>query len=164
MGETDQLLEHNEGHAAAFGAKGVASAPKRHVAVVACMDARLDVYALLGLEVGDAHVIRNAGGVVTDDVVRSLCVSQRLLGTREVILVHHTDCGMGKVDEPAFLADLEKEVGARPAWELRGFADADRSVRDSIEKLGRSPFLVADAAIRGFVYDVDTGMLEEIRP
>lgn len=162
MAETDELLAHNDDYAAEYSAAEISAAPKRHVAVVACMDARLDVFALLGLEPGDAHVIRNAGGVVTDDVVRSLCVSQRLLGTREVVLVHHTDCGMGKVDEAKFLADLEADTGTRPEWSLRGFTDAASDVRDSIDQLSRSPFLAADSMVRGFVFDVDTGVLEEI--
>jgi carbonic anhydrase len=136
--------------------------PARGVAVVACMDARMDVYRILGLAVGDAHVIRNAGGVVTDDTIRSLTISQHLLGTREIVLVHHTRCGMQGADEEAFLAQVEQACGARPDWPVRAFADAEEDVRESIRALRECPYLLS-YDVRGTVYDVDTGLLREVR-
>ncbi|TFV62874.1 carbonic anhydrase [Geodermatophilus sp. DF01-2] len=135
--------------------------PARAVAVVACMDARMDVYRILGLAPGDAHVIRNAGGVVTDDTLRSLTISQHLLGTREVVLVHHTRCGMQGTDEAAFLAQVEQATGARPDWAVQGFADVEEDVRESVRQLRACPYLLSDD-VRGTVYDVDTGRLREI--
>jgi carbonic anhydrase len=136
--------------------------PSTGVAVVACMDARIDVHSLFGLSPGDAHVIRNAGGLVTDDTVRSLAISQRLLGTTEVVLVHHTNCGMLGLDDDAFAADVEKDAGRRPSWRAGGFTDAAEDVRQSMQALRECPFLPARDAIRGFVLDVDTGALEEV--
>jgi carbonic anhydrase len=136
--------------------------PSRRIAVVACMDARLDLFALLGLSTGDCHVIRNAGGVITDDVVRSLVLSQRALGTREVILIHHTDCGLEKVSEDTFFAELEAETGQRPGWALMDFTDVEQDVRESLVRLRTDAFLQHTDAIRGFVFDVDSGKLREV--
>ncbi|MXW94496.1 MAG: carbonic anhydrase [Acidimicrobiaceae bacterium] len=137
------------------------AAPARRLAVVACMDARLDVLRILGLRAGEAHIIRDAGGVATDDVIRSLCLSQRALGTREVVLVHHTDCGLQLIDEDRFLAELEAETGSRPSWPLETFADPYEDVAESIRRLRSSPFLPHKDHIWGFVYDVDDGKLHE---
>jgi carbonic anhydrase len=136
--------------------------PSRHVAVVACMDARLNVYAILGLKDGEAHVIRNAGGVVTDDEVRSLAISQRLLGTTEIILIHHTDCGMLTFTDDAFKAAIAAETGIKPAWAAESFPDLDADVRQSIARIKASPFIPRKEAIRGFVFDVATGKLNEV--
>jgi carbonic anhydrase len=137
-------------------------APTRRLAVVACMDSRMDLFQLLGLEHGEAHVIRNAGGVVTDDVIRSLCLSQRALGTREIILVHHTNCGLHNVSEDAFKAELEAELGIKPWWALESFTDPYADVRQSIHRLRHTPFVKFKDFIRGFVYDVRTGELHEV--
>jgi carbonic anhydrase len=136
--------------------------PARHVAVVACMDARLSIFPMLGMGPGEAHVIRNAGGVVTDDVVRSLAISQRLLGTREIMLIHHTDCGMQKTTEAEFKGAVEAETGIRPPWAVESFGDAEQDVRQSVGRLKASPFIPHKDAIRGFVFDVDTGKLNEV--
>ena len=136
--------------------------PGKHLAVVACMDARLNVYALLGLREGEAHVIRNAGGVVSDDVLRSLVISQRLLGTREVILVHHTDCGMLTFTDDAVKADIEADVGLRPHFALEAFSDLERDIRQSIARIKASPFVPHKDAVRGFIYDVRSGALQEV--
>jgi len=136
--------------------------PIRHVAVVACMDSRMDISQLLGLGHGEAHVIRNAGGVITNDVIRSLCLSQRLLNTREVVLVHHTDCGLEKVVEEEFRTQLIHEVGVAPSWALEAFSDPHSSVRQSMQRLHLSPFLLHRDHIRGFVYSVTTGLLDEV--
>jgi carbonic anhydrase len=159
---TDELLVNNRRFADDVDVSGFAGAPSRHVAVVACMDSRLPVMAVLGLEPGHAHVIRNAGGVVTDDVIRSLCLSQRALGTREIVLVHHTDCGLAKVTADAFNAELEGELGVRPPWALESFADPYADTRQSIQRLRLSPFIAHKDHIRGFVYDVATGLLDEV--
>jgi len=161
MSATDDYLENNKGYALAH-VGGLPSSPSRHVAVVACMDARLDVTALLGLANGEAHVIRNAGGAVTDDVVRSVAISQRLLGTTEVILVHHTDCGMAKTTEDAFKAAVEAETGIRPPWAVETFTDAAADVLPSMARLRVNPFIPHQDAIRGFVFDVATGKLSEV--
>jgi len=137
--------------------------PSKHVAVVACMDARLDVYRLLGLGDGEAHVIRNAGGVVTDDVIRSLAISQRLLGTREIILIHHTDCGMLTFTDDQFKAAIQQEVGIKPAWAAEAFTDLDEDVRQSIARIKTSPFIPHTDDVRGFVFDVATGRLREVK-
>ncbi|GGT52307.1 carbonic anhydrase [Streptomyces kurssanovii] len=137
--------------------------PVLKVAVVACMDARLDLHAALGLELGDCHTIRNAGGVVTDDVIRSLTISQRALGTRSVILVHHTGCGLETITED-FRIELEEEVGQRPAWAVEAFRDVDQDVRQSMQRVRTSPFLLHADDVRGFVFDVTTGLLREIDP
>ena len=158
----DELVERNRGAAAAVATPGMAAAPSRSVAVVTCMDARIDPLAALGLAAGEAHIIRNAGGVVTDDVIRSLCVSQQLLGTREILVIHHSKCGMCGLDESAFSEDLRDRLGARPDWPIGSFADADDDVRSAIATLRASPFIEHDTAVRGFVYDVDTGLLNEV--
>jgi carbonic anhydrase len=136
--------------------------PGLHLAVVACMDARLNVYALLGLEEGQAHVIRNAGGVVSDDVLRSLVISQRLLGTSEVILIHHTECGMLTFTDDQVKADIEAETGLRPHFALEAFPDLERDIRQSIARIKASPFLPHKDSVRGFIYDVHTGQLQEV--
>ena len=159
---TPDLLAGNAAFARDFDGAGMPAAPARRLAVVACMDARLDVLRILGLHAGEAHVIRNAGGVVTDDVIRSLCLSQRLLGTREVVLVHHTGCGLQLLDEHRFLSELEAETGIRPSWPLEVFADPDHDVVESMRRLSSSPFLPHKDHIRGFVYDVADGKLHEV--
>ena len=158
---TPELLDGNAAFARDFDGAGMPAAPARRLAVVACMDTRIDVLGLLGLRAGEAHIIRNAGGVVTDDVIRSLCLSQRLLGTREVILVHHTGCGLQMLDEHRFLAELEAEVGIRPSWALDAFADPYEDVVESMRRLRSSPFLLYKSHMRGFVYDVADGNLHE---
>jgi len=137
--------------------------PSKHVAVVACMDARLDVYRLLGLGDGEAHVIRNAGGVVTDDVIRSLAISQRLLGTREIILIHHTDCGMLTFSDDDFKRSIQEETGVKPPWAPEAFPDVAEDVRQSLRRIENSPFVTQHVSARGFVFDVATGKLEEIK-
>ncbi|MEU8985276.1 carbonic anhydrase [Streptomyces sp. NPDC048558] len=160
---TDRLVEANERYAAAFTDPGMDARPVLHVAVVACMDARLDLHAALGLELGDCHTIRNAGGVVTDDVIRSLTISQRKLGTRSIVLIHHTGCGLESLTED-FRTELELEVGQRPAWAVESFHDVDQDVRQSMQRVRTSPFLVHTDDVRGFVFDVKTGLLREIDP
>ena len=162
MSATDELVAANESFASSFSGANLAGPPSRHVAVVACMDARLDVYRALGLGDGEAHVIRNAGGVVTDDVVRSLAISQRKLGTTEVVLVHHTRCGMTTFADDEFAAELESECGERPPWAPGAFGDTEQDVRDSLAAVRANPFLPHTDAVRGFVYDVDTGALTEV--
>ncbi|GLZ45107.1 carbonic anhydrase [Actinomycetospora sp. NBRC 106375] len=162
MTATDEMLAANESFAAAFDRSGLPGPPSRHVAVVACMDARLDVYRVLGLGDGEAHVIRNAGGVVTDDVLRSLAVSQRKLQTREVVLLHHTRCGMATFTDEDFVAELEAETGEKPRWAPGTFPDTEQDVRDSLAAVRGCPFLLHTDAARGFVYDVDSGALTEI--
>lgn len=158
----DALVSHNHDFAADFAAADLGAPPTRNLAVVACMDARIDVYRVLGLETGEAHVIRNAGGVVTDDVIRSLCLSQRLLGTREIVLVHHTRCGLQQLDEDELKAELEAELGVKPPWAVEGFDDPFADVRQSIRRLEASPFIVEDDHIHGFVYDVSDGRLQPV--
>jgi carbonic anhydrase len=162
MTVTDDLLRNNAEFAKSFGKGDLPMPPGKALAVVACMDARLNVYALLGLEEGQAHVIRNAGGVVSDDVLRSLVISQRLLGTREVILVHHTDCGMLTFTDDQVKADIEADVGLRPHFALEAFPDLERDIRQSIARIKASPFVPSKDSIRGFVYDVTTGQLQEV--
>ena len=162
MTVTDDLLRNNAEFAKSFSKGDLPMPPSKALAVVACMDARLNVYALLGLEEGEAHVIRNAGGVVSDDVLRSLVISQRLLGTREVILVHHTDCGMLTFKDDAVKADIEAETGLRPPFALEAFADPEQDVRQSIARIKASPFVPRTDAVRGFVFDVRTGALREV--
>ncbi len=161
MSVTDELLAANRTYAETFSGP-LPMPPSRHVAVVACMDARLDVYRLLGLGPGEAHVIRNAGGVVTDDEIRSLAISQRLLGTREVVLVHHTDCGMLTFTDEQFRDDLAAETGERPAWASEAFADLDEDVRRSVRRVLDSPYVPHKESVRGFVFDVATGLLREV--
>jgi carbonic anhydrase len=162
MSTTDDLLRNNERFAAGFDKGDLPLPPARKIAVVACMDARLNPYPILGLELGDAHVIRNAGGVITDDEIRSLAISQHLLGTEEIMLIHHTDCGMLTFSDQDFANKLESEVGQRPAWEARSFSDLDQDVRDSIQRIKDSPFVPRKDSVRGFVYEVETGKLREV--
>jgi carbonic anhydrase len=162
MTVTDELLRNNAEFARSFSNGDLPMPPGKHLAVVACMDARLNVYALLGLREGEAHVIRNAGGVVSDDVLRSLVISQRLLGTREVVLVHHTDCGMLTFTDDAVKADIEADVGLRPHFALEAFSDLERDIRQSIARIKASPFVLNKDAVRGFIYDVRSGALQEV--
>lgn len=158
----EELLVRNAEYAKNFHDDQLEVEPKRKLAIVACMDSRIDTFAILGLGNGDAHIIRNAGGVITDDVIRSLCLSQRFLGTREIILVHHTDCGLQHVDELSFRDELEAEVGVKPWWSLETFTDPYSDVRQSIQRLNMTPFLANKDHIRGFVYDVKDGLLHEV--
>jgi carbonic anhydrase len=162
MSVTDELLQNNAEFTRSFSNGELPMPPGKGLAVVACMDARLNVYALLGLNEGEAHVIRNAGGVVSDDVLRSLVISQRLLGTREVVLVHHTDCGMLTFTDDQVKADIEADVGLRPHFALEAFSDLERDIRQSIARIKASPFVPHKDSIRGFVYDVRTGALQEV--
>src|SRR6201988_1782871 len=161
MSVTDQYLKNNGASAAEFSGP-LPLPPASRVAVVACMDARLNVYGILGVKEGEAHVIRNAGGVVTSDEIRSLAISQRLLGTTEIILIHHTDCGMLTFTDDAFKASIEKETGIRPPWAAEAFADLDDDVRQSIARIKASPFVPHTESVRGFVFDVATGRLREV--
>jgi carbonic anhydrase len=161
MSATDEVLANNQRYAEAF-AGPLPLPPSRGLAVIACMDARLNVYALLGLAEGEAHVIRNAGGVVTDDAIRSLAISQRLLGTREVILIHHTDCGMLTFTDDDFKAAVQEETGVKPPWSVEAFSDLDADVRQSIARITTSPFVPHTSQVRGFVFDVTTGKLTEV--
>ncbi|MEU1627224.1 carbonic anhydrase [Streptomyces sp. NPDC020096] len=158
---TDRLVAANRRYAADFHDPGMDARPVLKVAVVACMDARIDLHAALGLELGDCHTIRNAGGVVTDDTIRSLTISQRALGTRSVVLIHHTGCGLESLTED-FRGELEREVGQRPTWAVEAFSDVDQDVRQSMARVRTSPFLPHTDDVRGFVFDVHTGLLREI--
>jgi carbonic anhydrase len=158
----DEVLKNAARYAEGFDEGGLPAPPKLHLAVVACMDARIDVFDLLGLDKGDAHAIRNAGGVVTSDVIRSLAVSQRLLGTREVMLVHHTGCGMATFTDDEFRTRVEAETGIRPEWAVEAFADVYADVRQSIARITASPFVPHRDHVRGFVYDVTKGTLDEV--
>lgn len=160
----EDLVASNAAFVRDFDGSGLQAAPTRRLAVVACMDARLDTLRILGLRAGEAHVIRNAGGVIADDVIRSLCLSQRLLGTREVVLVHHTGCGLQQLDEDRFMARLEAETGVRPPWPLEAFADPHDDIVESIRRLRATPFLPHRDHIAGFVYDVADGKLHEVEP
>jgi carbonic anhydrase len=162
MGVIDRLLENNAAYAGAFRKGSLPLPPRLPLAVVACMDARLDVHRLLGLEEGDAHVIWNAGGVVTEDTLRSLLISQRLLGTREVMLIHHTDCGMLTFTDAEVKQQVQREVGVTPPFALEAFGDLDTDVRQSMDRIRASPFVPHKESIRGFVYDVRTGRLREV--
>ncbi len=162
MSVTDQLLENAERYAEGFDKGDLPLPPGKGVAVVACMDARLNPYGILGLEEGDAHVIRNAGGVITDDEIRSLAISQHLLGTSEVVLIHHTDCGMLTFTDDQFADQLEQAAGERPGWSANTFADLDGDVRESIRRIEDSPFIPNKDNVRGFVYEVETGRLREV--
>ena len=159
----DDLLENNRAYADALVEQHLDLRPARALAIVTCMDSRLNVFAALGLQDGDAHVLRNAGGVITDDAIRSLAISQRLLGTREIMLVHHTDCGMQKLTDDGFRAELQAATGVAPAFAIESFTDLDADVRQSILRVQRSPFLLHTDRVRGFVYDVDTHRLREVR-
>jgi carbonic anhydrase len=158
----DELLENNRAYADALVEQHLDLRPARALAIVTCMDSRLNVFAALGLQDGDAHVLRNAGGVITDDAIRSLAISQRLLGTREIMLVHHTDCGMQKLTDDGFRAELQAATGVAPAFAIESFTDLDADVRQSILRVQRSPFLLHTDRVRGFVYDVDTHRLREV--
>ena len=162
MSVTDEYLKNNEAYAANFSGP-LPLPPSRNIAVVACMDARLDVYGILGLGQGESHVIRNAGGVVTDDEIRSLAISQRLLGTKEIILIHHTDCGMLTFTDDEFKAGIQAETGIKPVWAAEAFPDLDEDVRQSIKRIKNSPFIPHTDAVRGFVFDVATGKLNEVK-
>jgi len=162
MSATEDLLRNNAAYAGSFTKADASKPPAKKVAVLACMDARLDPARALGLEEGDAHVIRNAGGVVTDDAIRSLAISQHELGTEEIVLIHHTDCGVLGFSDEQFADRLEREAGTRPDWAPIGFADIDEDVRRSIRRIRESPFLPRTGAVRGFVYEVETGRLREV--
>jgi carbonic anhydrase len=162
MTATDDLLANNEAYAAQFDKGDLPLPPARKIAIIACMDARVSPYALLGLSEGDAHVIRNAGGVVTDDEIRSLAISQRLLGTEEIMLIHHTDCGMLTFNDDDFKQQIEDEVGIKPQWAVEAFSDVDRDVRQSLARITSSPFIPRKESVRGFVYEVESGRLREV--
>ncbi len=162
MSVTDELLRNNERYARSFDKGDLPLPPAKNVAVVACMDARLNVYGMLGLEEGDAHVIRNAGGVITDDEIRSLAISQRLLGTREIVLIHHTDCGMLTFTDDELKRQIQDEVGIKPEFALEAFSDLEEDVRQSIRRIQASPFIPHKDGVRGFVYEVETGRLREV--
>jgi len=162
MSATEEFLAANRRYAQNFDKGDKALPPARRVAVVACMDARIETGRLLGLEEGDAHVIRNAGGVITDDVIRSLAISQRLLGTTEIVLIHHTDCGMLTFSDDALKADIERDTGLRPPFALEAFPDLEEDVRQSIRRIEASPFVPNKDSVRGFVYDVGSGRLDEV--
>jgi carbonic anhydrase len=161
MTVTDEYLANNAEYARTFTGP-LPLPPSKHVAVVACMDARLDVYRILGLADGEAHVIRNAGGVVTDDEIRSLAISQRLLGTTEIILIHHTDCGMLTFTDDDFKGAIQTEIGIKPEWAAEAFPDVDEDVRQSLRRIEASPFVTKHESLRGFVFDVATGKLNEV--
>ena len=159
----DELVGNNRAFADALPSHHLDVRPRRRLAVVTCMDSRLDVFAALGLQDGEAHVLRNAGGVITDDVIRSLAVSQRRLGTRAVMLIHHTDCGMQALTDDGFRAELQEATGVAPAFAIESFTDVDADVRQSVRRVRRSPFLLHTDLVRGFVYDVDTHALREVK-
>ena len=161
MTATDELLANNARYAESFSGP-LPLPPAKHVAVVACMDARLDVYRILGLQEGEAHVIRNAGGVVTDDEIRSLAISQRLLGTEEIVLIHHTDCGMLTFTDDEFKRGIQEETGLKPEWAAEAFPDLDEDVRQSVARIVANPFVPRKDSVRGFVFDVATGLLREV--
>ena len=163
MSSTDRLLDNSRAYAEGFAKGDLAAPPAKRVAVLACMDARLDPARLLGLEEGDAHVIRNAGGVVTDDAIRSLAISQHRLATEEVVVIQHTDCGMQTFTDDELAEQLERAAGERPPWPAHTFDDLDQSVRDSLRRIRESPFVPNTASVRGFVYDVKTGELREVQ-
>ena len=162
MSITDDLLKNNEAYAAGFDKGDLPLPPAKKVAVLACMDARLNPYGALGLQEGDAHIIRNAGGVVTDDEIRSLAISQRLLGTEEIILIHHTDCGMLTFTDDEFKKSIQDDTGIKPEWAAESFPDLDEDVRQSIGRINASPFVPKQDSIRGFVYEVESGRLREV--
>jgi carbonic anhydrase len=162
MDVIDELLQNNGAFAEGLPAQHLDVRPRRHLAIVTCMDSRLDVFAALGLRDGEAHILRNAGGVITDDVIRSLAVSQRRLGTREVMLIHHTDCGMQTLTDDGFRAELQEATGVAPAFAIESFSDLDADVRQSVLRVRRSDFLLHRDLVRGFVYDVDSHRLREV--
>jgi carbonic anhydrase len=162
MSTTDALLENAKSYAASFDKGDLPMPPGRKIAIVACMDARLNPYGLLGLQEGDAHVIRNAGGVITDDEIRSLAISQRLLGTEEIVLIHHTDCGMLTFTDDDFRRSIQDETGIKPEWAAEAFPDVDEDVRQSLARVKASPFIPKKDSVRGFVYEVESGNLREV--
>ena len=162
MSATDELVRNNETYTSSFDQGDLPMPPGRHLAVVACMDARLDVYAILGLDLGEAHVIRNAGGIISEDAIRSLVISQRLLGTEEIILIHHTDCGMLTFHDDDVKDAIAEELGIRPSFALEAFPDPQQDVRQSIARLQANPFITHKDQIRGFVFEVETGRLNEV--
>jgi carbonic anhydrase len=162
MSVTDDLIRNNEHYAQAFDKGDLSLPPAKRLAVLACMDARLDLHKILGLEEGDAHVIRNAGGVVTDDAIRSLTISQRLLGTEEIVLIHHTDCGMLTFSDDDVKRQIQEDTGIRPQFALEAFSDLEGDVRQSVARIKVNPFISNKSAIRGFVYEVETGRLREV--
>jgi carbonic anhydrase len=162
MSVTDELLDNAKSYAASFDNGDLPMPPGRKVAIVACMDARLNPYALLGLKEGDAHIIRNAGGVVTDDEIRSLAISQRLLATEEIVLIHHTDCGMLTFTDDEFRRSIQDDTGIKPEWAAEAFPDVDEDVRQSLARINASPFIPKKDSVRGFVYEVETGNLREV--
>jgi carbonic anhydrase len=162
MSVTDEVLRNAETYAESFDKADLPLPPAKKLAVLACMDARLIPSKILGLEEGDAHILRNAGGVVTDDEIRSLAISQRLLGTEEIVLLHHTDCGMLTFTDDDFKRSLQDDTGIKPAWSAEAFSDLDEDVRQSIARIKASPFIPNKDSVRGFVYDVETGKLREV--
>lgn len=158
----DELLANNGAFTARHGQRHLDIRPSRRLAIIACMDSRLDIFAALGLKEGEAHVLRNAGGAVTDDMVRSLAISQRRMETNEIMLIHHTDCGMAKITDDGFRTELQRSTGMAPAFAIESFTDVDANVRQSIVRIRRSLFLVHRERVRGFVYDSDTGHLREV--
>jgi carbonic anhydrase len=162
MSTTDELLRNAEAYADDFDEGDLPLPPAPKVAVLTCMDARLNPYAILGLKEGDAHIIRNAGGVVTDDEIRSLAISQRLLGTEEIILIHHTDCGMLTFTDDDFKRSIQDEVGIKPEWAVEAFSDLEEDVRQSVARIQASPFVPRKSSVRGFVYEVETGRVREV--
>ena len=163
MTTIDELVANADAYSESFAGGDLPLPPAKHVAIVACMDARLNPYGLLGLREGDAHVIRNAGGVITDDEIRSLAISQRLLGTTEIMLIHHTDCGMLTFRDDDFRRQVQDDTGIKPEWPAEAFDDLDDDVRQSIARIKASPFIPVKDNVRGFVYDVDSGRLREVR-
>ena len=163
MNVTDELLRNNESYSRDFNNGHLPMPPAKHLAVLACMDARLDVHQILGIKPGEAHVIRNAGGVATDDAIRSLVISQRLLGTSEIILIHHTDCGMLTFKDDEVKGKIEAEVGIKPSFALEAFPDLEADVKQSIARIKASPFIPHRSNVRGFIYDVKTGRLDEVK-
>ena len=161
MSATDEFIRNNAAYAAQFDSGGLLTPPKKQVTIVTCMDSRMDIFAILGLNNGEAHIIRNAGGVVTDDVIRSLAISQRKLGTREIVLIHHTQCGMLTFTDDEFRENLRQETGMKPPWSPESFSDLDAEVRNSLNRIRNTAFIPHKNA-RGFVYDVDTGKLREV--
>jgi carbonic anhydrase len=162
MSTTDELVKNAEAYARDFDRGELPLPPAKKVAVLACMDARVNPYGILGLEEGDAHVIRNAGGVVTDDEIRSLAISQRLLGTEEIILIHHTDCGMLTFTDDDFRRQIQEDTGVKPEWAAEAFSDLDEDVRQSVARIQASSFIPNKDSVRGFVYEVETGKLREV--
>jgi carbonic anhydrase len=163
MTVTDDYLANNAKYASKFDGP-LPLPPAKHVAVLACMDARIDVYRVLGIKEGESHVIRNAGGVVTDDAIRSLAISQRLLGTQEIILIHHTDCGMLTFTDDDFKRSIQDDIGVKPPWAAEAFPDLAEDVRQSLRRIENSPFVTKHVSLRGFIFDVATGKLDEVTP